>query len=129
MNKIVIKAENAPEAIGSYSQAIESEGVVYLSGQIPLDPESMELVTGGFVDQAEQVFRNIYAVLHAAELDWSHVVKLNVYLVDLEDFAALNEVMSRHLTSPFPARAAVQVAALPKGAMIEIDGIAFRDSD
>ena len=124
MNKKIIFTESAPAAIGAYSQAVGVQNTVYLSGQIPLDPESMQMVSGGFTEQAHQVFKNLSAVLSAAKLDWKHVVKLNVYLVDLNEFAELNQIMSEYLGEPYPARAAVQVAALPKGELIEIDGIA-----
>lgn len=124
MHKTIISTPSAPAAIGAYSQAVKVGDTVYLSGQIPLNPESMTLVSGEFAEQAHQVFKNLAAVLTAAQLNWQHVVKLNVYLVDLGNFAVLNEIMAEYLQEPFPARAAIQVAALPRGALIEIDGVA-----
>jgi len=122
MSKRVISTERAPEAIGTYSQAIEVSGVVYLSGQIPLDPESMELVPE-VRDQIHQVFRNLSAVAHAAGGSLADAVKLTVYLTDLNDFATVNEVMAEYVPEPFPARAAIGVAALPRGARVEVEGI------
>lgn len=118
-----IQTNEAPDAIGPYSQAVKSGGVVYLSGQIPLDPETMELVGGGFEVQATRVFDNLAAVVRAAGGTLADVVKLNVYLTDLGNFPVVNEVMSRYFGEPYPARAAVQVAALPKEAVVEVDGI------
>lgn len=122
--KKVISTPNAPAAIGAYSQAVSANQTLYISGQIPLDPSSMEVVEGGFEAQAHQVFKNLSAVLSAANCTWEHVLKLNVYLTDLNDFAALNTIMAEYLCEPFPARAAVQVAALPRAVEIEIDAIA-----
>lgn len=122
----IISTSQAPAAIGAYSQAVAVNGTVYISGQIPLDPVTMETVVGGFDAQARQVFENLSAILNAAECTWSQVVKLTVYLVDLGDFAALNAIMAEYVAQPYPARAAVQVAALPRGVQIEIDAIAYR---
>lgn len=122
-NKAVIHSNSAPEAIGPYSQAIKIGGTVYLSGQIPLDPATMELVSGGVAAQAEQVFRNLSAVCEAAGGTLQDVVKLNIYLTDLGHFAQVNEVMARHCQPPFPARATLGISQLPKGALVEIDGI------
>lgn len=113
----------APAAIGTYSQAIASAGLVFLSGQIPLDPESMTLVSDDVTEQTEQVFRNLAAVAEAAGGSLADAVKLTVFLTDLGDFATVNEIMARHVPEPFPARAAVEVSALPKGAAVEIEGI------
>ena len=113
----------APAAIGTYSQAIASGGLVFLSGQIPLDPESMTLVSDDVAEQTEQVFRNLAAVAEAAGGSLADAVKLTVFLTDLSDFATVNEIMARHVPEPFPARAAVEVSALPKGAAVEIEGI------
>ena len=113
----------APAAIGTYSQAIASGGLVFLSGQIPLDPESMTLVSDDVAEQTEQVFKNLAAVAEAAGGSLADAVKLTVYLIDLGDFATVNEVMARHVPEPYPARAAVEVSALPKGAAVEIEGI------
>lgn len=118
-----ISTNQAPAAIGTYSQAVEVGGTVYLSGQIPLVPGTMEMVEDDMRGQIEQVFDNLQAVARAAGGDLGDIVKLTVYLVDLADFALVNEVMEERFSSPFPARAAVQVAALPRGARVEIDGI------
>ncbi len=122
-NRAVIHTDNAPEAIGTYSQAVKVDNTVYLSGQIPLNPETMELVDGGFEAQAEQVFKNLAAVCEAANGSLNHIVKLNFYLTDLANFATVNEVMARHFREPFPARAAVGISQLPKGALFEAEGV------
>lgn len=122
-NRAVITTPDAPAAIGPYSQAIKVGNTVWLSGQIPLDPGTMELVSGDIRAQADQVFSNLAAVARAAGGSLDHAVKINISLVDLEHFAAVNEVMARFLTEPYPARACVQVAALPKGAGIEVEAI------
>lgn len=118
-----ISTDQAPAAIGTYSQAVEADGTVYLSGQIPLVPSTMEMVDGDTRRQIEQVFDNLRAVARAASGDLDDIVKLTVYLVDLADFGLVNEVMESRFSSPFPARAAVQVAALPRGARVEVDAI------
>ena len=125
MPKTVIQTPSAPAAIGTYSQAIRTSGAqtVYLSGQIPLDPSSMELVSSQFDEQAHQVFKNLAAVAAAAGGGLSDCVKLNIYLTDLENFQTLNTVMAQYVQEHYPARAAIQVSALPKGALIEIDGV------
>ncbi len=123
MPRRAISSDRAPGAIGTYSQAIEVDGTVYLSGQIPLDPDSMTLVTGDIRDQIRQVFDNLAAVAEAAGARLDQVVKFNVYLTDLADFGAVNEIMAEYLHEPYPARAAVQVAALPKEARVEVDAI------
>ncbi|MEJ2532033.1 MAG: RidA family protein [Halioglobus sp.] len=122
-NRAVITTPDAPAAIGPYSQAIKVGSTVWLSGQIPLDPGTMELVSGDIGAQATQVFQNLAAVARAAGGSLDHAVKINISLIDLEHFAAVNEVMARFLTEPYPARACVQVAALPKGAGIEVEAI------
>lgn len=122
-NKAIIKTEQAPAAIGTYSQAIKVDNTVYLSGQIPLDPNTMTLVEGGFEAQAEQVFKNLRAVCQAANGDLKDLVKLNIYLTDLSHFAVVNEVMGRYCQPPYPARAAIGVKELPRGALIEADGV------
>lgn len=119
----VIHTDRAPGAIGPYSQALKIENTVYLSGQIPLDPQTMEIVDGGFAMQAVQVIENLAAVSEAAGGSLADVVKLNVFLTDLSRFAEINTIMENYFTSPFPARAAVQVAALPRGAEVEIDAV------
>ena len=126
MTRKPFKTPHAPAAIGSYSQAVEMKGTVYVSGQIPLDPIIMELVSPDFTRQAHQVFANFAAVLEEAELEWRHVAKLNVFLTDLSQFAIFNEVMSEYLDEPYPARAVVEVSGLPRGAQVEMDGIAHR---
>jgi len=118
-----ISTDQAPAAIGPYSQAVAIDSTVYLSGQIPLDPVSGDIVSDDFVDQARQVFRNLGAVAEAAGGSYAELVKLNVYLTDLGRFADLNRIMVDYFSEPFPARAAVQVAALPRGVQIEIDAI------
>lgn len=122
-NRAVIHTNKAPEAIGTYSQAVKVDNTVYLSGQIPLNPETMELVDGGFEAQAEQVFKNLAAVCEAANGSLNHIVKLNLYLTDLANFTVVNEVMARHFRQPFPARAAVGINQLPKGALFEAEGV------
>lgn len=122
-NRAVINTDKAPQAIGTYSQAVKVGNTVYLSGQIPLDPATMEVVTGSFEAQAVQVFENLKAVCEAAGGTMDEVVKVNLYLTDLANFATVNEVMARYFTQPYPARAAVQVAALPKGVGFEAEAV------
>jgi reactive intermediate/imine deaminase len=122
-NRAIISTPAAPEAIGPYSQAIKVGNTVWLSGQIPLIPGSMELVTGDITDQATQVFKNLAAVAEAAGGNMNSAVKINISLTDLEHFGAVNEVMSSFLQEPYPARACVQVAALPRGVDIEVEAI------
>jgi len=123
MTRSIIATDKAPQAIGTYSQAVRSGNTVYLSGQIPLDPASMELVGGDMRDQITRVFDNLAAVAQAAGGSLSDVVKLTVYLTDLSHFPLVNEVMAGYFAEPYPARAAVGVAALPKGAAVEMDAI------
>jgi|TARA_R110000772_G_scaffold54818_1_gene125135 reactive intermediate/imine deaminase len=122
-NRAIISTPNAPEAIGPYSQAVKVGNTVWLSGQIPLVPDTMELVAGDIQEQARQVFSNLAAVAEAAGGDLSNAVKINISLTDMADFAAVNEVMAEFLQPPFPARACVQVAGLPKGVAIEVEAI------
>lgn len=122
MSKSVITSDKAPAAIGTYSQAIKAGNTVYLSGQIPLDPATMQLVEG-FEAQAVQVFENLKAVCEAAGGSLADIVKLNIFLTDLTNFATVNEVMGRYFQQPYPARAAIGVAALPRAAQVEMDGI------
>ena len=125
--KKVISTKDAPAAIGPYSQAVEAGGFVFLSGQIPLDPATGQLVSsGGVREETRRVMENLHGVLRAAGLDFSDVVKTTVYLADLGDFAAVNEVYGAYFKETPPARATVQVAALPKGARVEIDAVALR---
>jgi len=124
MTKQAIHSPDAPAAIGPYSQAIRTGDTLWMSGQIPLDPVSMAIVEGGIEAQAERVFANMQAVLKAAGGTFDDVVKLSVLLVDLGDFAKVNEAMSKHFRQPYPARSTYQVAALPRGARIEVEAIA-----
>jgi reactive intermediate/imine deaminase len=114
---------DAPAAIGTYSQAVRAGDVVYLSGQIPLDPKTMQIVEGGFEVQAKRVFENLRAVARAAGGDLDRVVRVTLYLTDLANFAKTNEIMATYFREPYPARAAVGVAALPRGALIEIEAM------
>jgi reactive intermediate/imine deaminase len=122
MSKTVINSDKAPAAIGTYSQAIKAGNTVYMSGQIPLDPATMELVEG-FEAQTVQVFENLKAVAEAAGGTFKDIVKLNIFLTDLSHFTKVNEVMGRYFEQPYPARAAIGVAALPRGAAVEMDAI------
>ena len=128
MTKQVIKTDKAPQAIGTYSQAVRVDSTVYLSGQIPLVPETMEIVQGDVSAQIERVFENLKAVVEAADGTLANVVKLTVYLTDLANFARVNEVMASYFHEPFPARATIGVAALPKGVAVEVDAILVLDS-
>lgn len=123
MSKDRIHSDNAPAAIGTYSQAIKSGNLVFLSGQIPLVPATMEIVDGDFEARARQVFENLKAITEAAGGNLNQVVKLTVFLTDLDNFATVNTVMESYFQEPFPARAAVQVSALPKGVDVEADAI------
>ncbi|MED5315932.1 MAG: RidA family protein [Pseudomonadota bacterium] len=122
-NRAVIATQAAPQAIGPYSQGIKVGNTVWISGQIPLDPSSMTIVGGDITEEAEQVFRNLTAVAEASGGTLNNAVKINISLTDLGDFEAVNAVMASHFTEPYPARACVQVAALPKGARIEVEAI------
>lgn len=122
-NKIIIHTENAPAAIGTYSQAVQVGNTVYMSGQIPLDPKTMKLVTQDFKAQVRQVFDNLKAVAIAANGDLSDIVKLNVYLQDMNQFAIVNEVMATYFQAPYPARAVVEVSRLPKDVSVEMDAV------
>jgi len=122
-NRAVIATQTAPQAIGPYSQGIKVGNTVWISGQIPLDPGSMTMVEGDISAEAEQVFSNLSAVAEAAGGTLDNAVKINISLTDLGDFEAINAVMSRHFEEPYPTRACVQVAALPKGARIEVEAI------
>ena len=126
MARKTVHSDHAPKAIGPYSQAVQVEAgkLTFLSGQIPLDPATMEMVPGDVVAQTEQVMKNLGAVLTAAGLDFSHVVRSTIFLTNLGDFTRVNEVYGRFFSGSPPARATVQVAALPRGAQVEIDAIA-----
>ena len=119
-----IHSNEAPNAIGPYSQAVRVGDTVYLSGQVPLDPQTMELVEGDIGARARRVFDNLTAVMYEAGGSLSDIVKLTIYLVDLEQFGQVNEVMAEYFDAPFPSRATVAVAALPKGAPIEVEAVA-----
>lgn len=123
MIKKAVHTDSAPAAIGTYSQAIQAGNLVFLSGQIPLRADTMELVTGDFDGRARQVFENLDAVARAAGGDLNNVVKLTIFLTDLDNFASVNAIMEEFFEKPFPARAAVGVASLPKGADVEADAI------
>ena len=122
-NRAIISTPDAPQAIGPYSQAVKVGNTVWISGQIPLVPDTMELVTGDISAQATQVFRNLQAIAQAAGGNLNDAVKINISLTDLEHFGAVNEVMASFLEEPYPARACVQVAALPKAVDIEVEAI------
>ena len=121
----IVKTENAPQAIGPYSQAVRAGGFVFISGQIPLDPKTGQFVEGGVREQTEQVLRNLSAVLEAAGTSLGRVVKTTVFLADMNDFAAMNEVYGRYFAEEPPARATVEAARLPKDARVEIEVIAL----
>ncbi len=123
MSREIIRTDRAPAAIGTYSQAVRAGATIYLSGQIPLDPQTMELVAGDRDAQIRRVLDNLSAVAAAAGGNLADVVKLNVFLTDLNDFALVNQIMTEYFAEPFPARAAVGVAALPKGAAVEMDAV------
>jgi len=123
MTRKTIQTDNAPQAIGTYSQAVRTGNTVYMSGQIPLLPDTMELVSGDMDAQIRRVFDNLVAVAEAAGGSLADVVKLNVFLTDLGHFAMVNEIMAEYFREPYPARAAVGVAALPKGAQVEMDAV------
>lgn len=120
--KKIIATDNAPAAVGTYSQAVQTGNLVFLSGQIPLDPKTMELKEG-FAEQTHQVFKNLQAVVEAAGGTMDQIIKLNIFVMDLANFATLNEIMAEYFSQPYPARAAVQVAGLPKGADVEMEAI------
>ncbi|MBO5542014.1 MAG: RidA family protein [Acholeplasmatales bacterium] len=123
MNKI--DTSNAPKAIGPYSQAISSNGFLFVSGQIPIDPKTNQIVVGGIIEQANQSFRNIGEILKAAGLDYSNVIKTTVFVKDLNDFSTVNEIYSKYFISN-PARSCVEVSKLPKGVLIETEAIAVK---
>jgi reactive intermediate/imine deaminase len=119
----VIETQAAPAAIGSYSQAIKAVNTIYLSGQIPLDPVTMKIVEGGITAEVDQVFKNLQSVTKAAGGDLSSIVKLTVYLMDLNNIAVVNEAIKKYFKLPFPARTSIQVAGLPKNSAVEIEAI------
>jgi len=123
MSKQIIKTSHAPAAVGPYSQAVRHGDIVFLSGQIPLDPETMKIVSGGIEAQVHRVFRNLAAVCEAAGGSLDDLIKVNVYLTDFGNFATVNEVMKGYFNEPYPARAAVGVVALPLGAEVEMEAV------
>ena len=125
MKKEIINTDKAPAAIGSYSQAVKVDNTVYISGQIPIDPNTKALVGDGFSEQAHRVFVNLIAVAEASGGTINDAVKLTVYITELANFPTLNEVMADYLQQPFPARATVEISALPLGALVEIDAILY----
>lgn len=122
MSKSIIHSDHAPKAIGTYSQAVRVGNLVFLSGQIPLNPQTMELEEG-FAAQTHRVFKNLQAVCEAAGGSLANIVKLNIYVTDLGNFAELNDIMGTYFNAPYPARAAVEVCALPKGALVEMEAV------
>jgi reactive intermediate/imine deaminase len=126
IQKEIIDTKNAPSAIGTYSQAVKISGgeTLYLSGQIPLIPATMEVIDGNIKEQVTQVFKNLLAVCEASGGDLSNIVKLNIFLTDLSNFAIVNEIMAEYFTEPYPARAAIEISKLPKDVMVEMDGVA-----
>jgi len=125
VSKIIIKTHEAPAAIGTYSQAVRVENTVYISGQIPLDSKTMLMVEGDFKAQVRQVFKNLSAIVQASGGSLDDIVKLTVYLLDMQQFSLVNEVMEEFCKPPFPARAVVAVSALPKNAVVEMDAVLF----
>ena len=123
MAKTIIQTDKAPAAIGTYSQAVKVDNTVYISGQIPLEPGTMEIVEGGIDAQITRVFDNLTAVAEAAEGGLKDAVKLTIYLTDLSNFPTVNEIMAKYFNEPYPARAAIEVSALPKGVGVEMDAI------
>ena len=131
MKKNIISTNKAPAAVGTYSQAVSVTGgiTIYLSGQIPLVPETMEIVDGDIENEIHQVFKNLTAVCQEAGGDLNNIVKLNIFLTDLNNFAVLNEIMASYFDQPYPARAAIGVNELPKGVSVEMDGVMVINSD
>ena len=127
MAKTIIHTDDAPQAIGTYSQAVKVDNTVYISGQIPLDPASMEIVAGGIEAEITRVFDNLKAVAQAAGGNLADIVKLNIFLTDLGNFPRVNEIMAQYFEQPYPARAAIGVAALPKGVGVEMDAVLVID--
>ena len=131
MKKHIISTNKAPAAVGTYSQAVSVTGgiTIYLSGQIPLVPETMEIIAGGIENEIHQVFKNLTAVCQEAGGNLNNIVKLNIFLTDLNNFAVLNEIMATYFDQPYPARAAIGVNELPKGVSVEMDGVMVMNSD
>ncbi len=127
MAKTIIQTDDAPAAIGTYSQAVKVDSTVYISGQIPLDPATMEVVSGGIEAEITRVFDNLKAVATASGGSLADIVKLNIFLTDLTNFPTVNEIMAQYFAQPYPARAAIGVAALPKGVGVEMDAVLVID--
>ena len=127
MTKEIIFTEDAPKAIGPYSQAVKSGGFLFVSGQIPLNPISGDLMNSSIEDQAEQVITNLYAICKAANTSLSNIVKLTIYITDMNDFSIVNQAMENHFEAPYPARATIEVSALPLGVNVEMDAIVNLD--
>ena len=123
MSKEIISTENAPQAIGPYSQAVKAGGLMFISGQIPLNPETGDLVSGSIEDEANQVLQNIKSICEAAGHGMEDIVKITIFLTDLGNFATVNEVMKKHFSEPYPARATVEISGLPLGVSVEIEAI------
>ena len=123
MTKEIIFTDKAPKAIGPYSQAVKANGFLFVSGQIPLNPETGDLMNASIEDQAEQVIKNLTSICEAANLSLSDIVKLTIYITDMGDFSVVNEAMLKHFKEPYPARATVEVSALPLGVNVEMDAI------
>lgn len=123
MSREIISTTKAPAAIGTYSQAVKVDNTIYLSGQIPLSPQTMELVSDDIAEQIHQVFKNLNAVVSEAGGSFSDIVKVNIFLTDLQYFPVVNEIMAAYFEQPYPARAAIGVAQLPKGAQVEMDAV------
>ncbi|HTB27934.1 MAG TPA: RidA family protein [Steroidobacteraceae bacterium] len=126
MGKKIISTADAPAAIGPYSQAVQAGSTLWLSGQIPLDPATKELVSGGIEEQIRQVFKNLQAVVSAAGASFDDVVKITIFLTDLAHFALVNKIMAEHFREPYPARSSIGVASLPRGAQVEVECIVAR---
>ncbi|MDP6973984.1 MAG: RidA family protein [Gammaproteobacteria bacterium] len=131
MKKSIISTEKSPAAVGTYSQAVAITGgvTIYLSGQIPLVPETMEVIEGGIENEIHQIFKNLSAVCEEAGGSLDDIVKLNIFLIDLNNFALLNEIMATYFEQPYPARAAIGIKELPKGVSVEMDGVMVLNSD
>ena len=123
VSKEIISTENAPQAIGPYSQAVKAGGLMFISGQIPLNPETGDLVSGSIEDEANQVLQNIKSICEAAGYGMEDIVKITIFLTDLGNFATVNEVMKKHFSEPYPARATVEISGLPLGVNVEIEAI------
>ena len=123
MSKEIISTENAPQAIGPYSQAVKAGGLMFISGQIPLNPETGDLVSGSIEDEANQVLQNIKSICEAAGYGMEDIVKITIFLTDLGNFGTVNEVMKKHFSEPYPARATVEISGLPLGVNVEIEAI------